>query len=141
MDIRIFFFAPIFLKFSLTLLEAEELGLDRCPIGFGEGASEGERTGCNDGSMDRTGNLKNVAHFYFLLLEITIYSVVGRYREMRLFRSVGLSRSYTNFVNCNCSKNKNYKIKSPLTLMYKLITFKLSFRSIFRLLFLFMASN
>ena len=39
------------------------------PDRIGGGVSEG---GCNDGSMDRTGNLKNVALFYFLLLEITI---------------------------------------------------------------------
>ena len=44
------------------------------------------------------------------------------------------------FYNCNCLKNKNYKIKSPfqflsLWYIYKvIITFKLSFRSIFRLI-------
>ena len=44
------------------------------------------------------------------------------------------------FYNCNCLKNKNYKIKSPfqflsLWYIYKvIITFKLSFRIIFRLI-------
>ena len=59
---------------------------------------------------------------------------------MGLFRSVELFRSYTNFITA-IARNKNYKIKSPLFLIYKLITFKLSFRSTFRFLFLFMASK
>ena len=40
----------------------------------------------------------------------------------------------------DCSKNKNYKI-TFIFMINKLILFKISFRSIVRLLFLFMASN
>ena len=77
------------------------------PHRIGGGVSEG---GCNDGSMDRTGNLKNVALFYFLLLEITIYSVVRRYCEMGLFRSAGLFRSYTNFITAIAQRTKIVKL-------------------------------
>ena len=46
------------------------------------------------------------------------------------------------FYNCNCSKNKSYEIKLTfIFMMKKLITLKLFFRSIARLLFLFMVSN
>ena len=49
------------------------------------------------------------------------------YCEMGLFRLAGLFRSYKNCITAIAQ--------------YTLIIFKLSFRSIFRLLFLFMTSN
>ena len=60
--------------------------------------------------MDRTGNSQNIAHFYFLLLEITILSVVGKYREMGLFRSAGLFQSYTNFITAIAQRTKIIKL-------------------------------
>ena len=61
------------LYFSFTLLK--ELGLGGCPIGLGEGEQRRGAMIMTQWTMDRTGNSQNVAHFYFLLLEITIYII------------------------------------------------------------------
>ena len=63
------------------------------------------------------------------------------YRETELFRSAGLFRSYANFITAIAQTTKIIKLNHLYLYHIQTITFKLCFRSIDRLLFLFMASN
>ena len=49
---------------------------------WGGGSKGGGAMIMTQWTVDRTGNSQNVAHFYFLLLKLTIYNqLVGKYRR------------------------------------------------------------
>ena len=68
-------------------------------------------------TIDRTGNSQNVAHT--LLLSAFRDNNIISSRKVPWNGAISISGAISiiyKFYNCNCSKNKNYKIKSPLSL-------------------------
>ena len=69
------------------------------------------------------------------------FTSAGTVHETRLFRSAELFRTYTNFMTAIAQITKVIKLNHLYLYDIQLITLKLSFRSMIRLLFLFMVSN
>ena len=57
-----------------------------------------ERTGCN-GSMDNTGNSKNVAHFYFLLSAFSDNNIISSREAQCVKWDYFDQRSYFDHIN------------------------------------------
>ena len=100
---------------------------------FLELVAEEIKFGANEILKDMQNKKKRPARPIHCPLNVLELSRLGnKIRETRLFRSAGLFQSYIyKFYDCDCSKTKIIKLNHRyLYMIYKLITFKLPFRSI-----------